>query len=171
MNLQQSLGWSSLAAVLVLAGCAQPVRRDSTSTGAPAMEESTRQGDRVAPESRRMDTPRPAPRRARPEPVSEEMPMTPAEPARESAGEIRPTGSLTGVPVCDRYLASFKQCQTSIGQSSPAQVDERYDRLRQTLTSKSGTPEGRAWISQQCKQFAASVAEALDGRKCGDPPR
>ncbi len=170
MNLQRALGVTSLAAVLLLAGCAQPVRGDRRASDAPTLEESTRgRSDSTAPAAR--SRPRPAPERPSPAPVSEELPVTPAEPAREDTGNIRPTGSLTGVPVCDRYLASFKQCHTTIGQSSPTQVDERYERLRETLSRKSGTPEGRAEISQSCKEYAASVAAALSGRKCGDPPR
>lgn len=172
MNLHQALRFSSIVAALALAGCAQPMRRDSPPVDPPAYERSTR-GD---VESARREQPRATPRqpskRELPPPAgSEELPVTPAEPEREDTGDMRPTGSLTGVPVCDRYLASFKQCHTTIGQSSPAQVDERYQRLRETLTRNSGTPEGRAQISRDCKGYAASVTSALGDRKCGDPPR
>lgn len=161
-----------LLALVVLAGCAQPMRRNDSPARAPDREESSRGEVRSAPPGSPAATrkPRKDPPAQPAPPDSEEMPVTPAEPAREETGEIRPAGSLTGVPVCDRYLASFRQCHTTIGQSSPTQIDQRYDSLRDTLTRKSGTPEGRAEISRMCKDFAASVASALGDRKCGDPP-
>jgi len=83
----------------------------------------------------------------------------------------RPAGSLTGVPVCDNYLASYRQCHKTIGQAAPAAIDGNFERLRDSLVRESGTPEGRAQISGRCKNLAALVQEALAGRKCGDPPR
>lgn len=174
MKLHQTLGLTALVAAVALAGCAQPMRRDSpppgSPPGSPTLEVPTSGSvDATAPNARR-SKPR-MPPRPQPPAGNEELPVTPAEPAREDTGEIRAAGSLTGVPVCDRYLASFKQCHTTIGQSAPTQIDERYDRLRATLTRKSGTPEGRAEISRSCKDYAANVATALGDRKCGDPSR
>jgi len=99
------------------------------------------------------------------------LPVTPAEPEREAVVPERPAESLTGVPVCDRYLASYRQCHSTIGQSTPAAIDERFERLRANMVRQSGTPEGRAQISALCKSLAAHVQDALAGRKCGDPPR
>jgi len=172
MNLHKTLGLTALAASLALAGCAQPMRRDGPGSRPmpPTMEESTR-GDvettaPAAPPRKRKPRPTPS---VQPPAGSEELPVTPAEPAREAVGVTRPAGSLTGVPVCDRYLASYKQCHVTIGQSAPTQIDERYQRIRATITRKSGTPEGRAEISATCKNLAELVTEALNGRKCGDP--
>ncbi len=97
--------------------------------------------------------------------------MTPLEPERVAVPPGRPAGSLTGVPVCDQYLASYRQCHTTIGQATPAAIDANFERLRDSMVRQSGTPEGRAQISGQCKGLAALVQESLGGRKCGDPPR
>ncbi|MEO6065218.1 MAG: hypothetical protein ABIP49_05510 [Lysobacterales bacterium] len=173
MNLYKTFGLTVLAATVALAGCAQPMRRDGPGSRpmAPNMDGSTR-GDveSTAPAAPPKRKPRSTPP-MQPPAGSEELPVTPAEPAREEVGDSRPAGSLTGVPVCDRYLASYKQCHATIGQYAPTQIDERYQRIRDTLTSKSGTPEGRAEISATCKNLAALVTEALNGRKCGDPAR
>lgn len=176
MNLHKTLGLTALAfaLTLALAGCAQPMRRDGPGSRSPppTLEESTRgEVDSTAPAGTPPKRkPRPT-QPAQPPAGSEELPVTPAEPAREDVGDTRPAGSLTGVPVCDRYLASYKQCHASIGQSAPTQIDERYERILATITRKSGTPEGRAEISATCKNLAALVTEALNGRTCGDPPR
>ncbi len=97
--------------------------------------------------------------------------MTPSEPERVAVPVARPAGSPTGVPVCDNYLASYRQCHTTIGQTAPAAIDQNFERLRDSMVRQSGTPEGRAQISGQCKGLAALVQEALGSRKCGDPPR
>ncbi len=94
--------------------------------------------------------------------------MTPLEPAREITGAA--AGSRTGVPICDRYLASFRQCETTIGQHTPQQIDQRYARIRAALMRKSGTPEGRAEISRSCKVLDRAMQAGLGKRKCGDPP-
>jgi len=166
-------GSAALLAALVLAGCAQPVRRDaprSLPSESPGLEESIR-SETEARRPEKTTRKRPTAPRVQPPAGSEELPMTPLEPEREAVPAERPTGSLTGVPVCDQYLASYRRCHTTIGQSTPAAMDEKFERLRASMVRQSGTPEGRAQISGQCKGLAALVQEALAGRKCGDPPR
>ncbi len=159
-------------AALAFAGCARQMQREVPPPMEPTLEESTTgEVESTAPAAPTPRTPRPKPTQPRRPPAgSEELPVTPAEPMRESTG-TGVAGSPTGVPVCDIYLMTYKQCYATIGQSSPAQIDERYDRIRDTLVGKSGTPEGRSQISNLCKQFNALIEEALDGRKCGDPPK
>lgn len=173
MKLFRVGGCAALFATLVLVGCAQPVRRDaprSLPSDSPGLEESSRsEPDSVR--NRKVRGDRTVPPRTQPPAGDEEIPVTPLEPEVEAVPAERPAGSLTGVPVCDRYLASYRQCHTTIGQSTPGAIDEKFERLRANMVRQSGTPEGRAQISKQCKSLADHVQDALAGRKCGDPPR
>lgn len=162
----------SIAALIAFAltACAQQAPRSDVPLPAPDPVQTAP----VTQDSRK-DTPPPARSRTRPTPAprpapgAEVLPVTPSEPAREITGAG--SGSRTGVPICDRYLASFRQCQSTIGQNTPQQIDQRYERIRSALMRKSGTPEGRAEISKSCKVLERAMQAGLGERKCGDPPR
>jgi len=171
MRVDHLLAGTSLIALVFFAGCARtPTRAIDGMDSTPPIEATTQGGvQSTAPAATppKQGAARPAPK-PRPPAGEEILPVTPAEPAREfsAAG----ASASTGVPVCDQYLAAFKLCHRTIGQYTPAQIDDRFERTRDGLMRKSGTPEGRAQISRSCKVLASAMTAELGKRTCGDPP-
>jgi hypothetical protein len=62
----------------------------------------------------------------------------------------------TGVAECDEYIQKYEACLTSIADKYPQahpQMKEAFEKQRQGFKDAAATPQGKAVLATQCKQF------------------
>lgn len=81
-----------------------------------------------------------------------------------------PAASVTGVPSCDAYLASYVACHRAAGIFPPDQLESRFQTMRNSLLDAAHDPQSRRYLDARCRVLATQLAQALHGRTCGNPP-
>jgi hypothetical protein len=77
--------------------------------------------------------------------------------------DVAPTGEKTGVPECDEYIEKYEACLTSIAEKYPqvhTGLKDTFEKQRKGFKDAASTPQGKAALGPQCKQFIDSAKQA-----------
>ncbi len=75
----------------------------------------------------------------------------------------------TGIPACDDYLASYKQCHLAAGIYTPSTIDAHYRSMHQTLLAQARDPGKRSALAARCISLAMLLKKSLRGKPCTPP--
>lgn len=81
------------------------------------------------------------------------------------------TTAVTGIPDCDRYLASYLACHRAAGIFPADQLATRYADMRRSLLDAATDPQARNYVGARCRVLTTQLEQALAGRPCDAPAR
>lgn len=94
-----------------------------------------------------------------------------ASTAPAAAGSPQPHAPIvapgeTGIPACDDYLASYKQCHRAAGIYAPDTIDAHYRSMHQALLEQARDPDRRSALAARCIALATLLKQSLRGKPC-----
>lgn len=77
--------------------------------------------------------------------------------------------TITGVPACDAYLASYQACHRAAAVFPAGQLQAHYQAMRDSLLDASRDPRTRPYLDARCRLLSSQLSQALQGRACDTP--
>lgn len=136
---------------LLVAACATEPRRDTTPPPEQVPSGDARRTPAETPPAAEGDTPQARDEAARMAGARGDDPYTPL-----------------GIEACDELMRDYRACQTTLG-TSPEMIEQRYERLAQSLAETARGEGGRERVEVTCNNLQELTDEALDGRDCAEP--